>query len=227
MSRYTRTLTTVGALSLAALPLVGLAADHSDSPAVMSDPTADITDVYAWMNQDKLALVLDVPSAAMFSDAVQYVFHIDSGPAYGMADAQTMILCRFDASQRIECWLGEDDDYAIGDASDEAGLMSYNGTFRVFAGLRDDPFFFNATGFSETIATVVSAAGGLTFDEAGCPALDMATSGALVTQLMSEPGGDPAMDDFTGDVLSIVIEVDASAVTAGGPVVGVWASTHR
>lgn len=227
MKLFDRILTSVGALALAAVPFVANAADHSDSPSVMSEPTADITDVYAWMNGDKLALVMNVPRAAMWSDAVQYVLHVDSGPAYGMASTQTDILCRFDASQMIECWLGDGDDYAMGDASDEAGLMSRNGMFKVFAGPRDDPFFFNATGFTETISTVIGAAGGLTFDAAGCPALDMDTSNALVGLLMTEPDGSAAMDDFTGDVLSIVVEVDRAAVTAGGPVVGVWASTHR
>ena len=227
MTANSRLLTSVGALALALTPLTGLAADHADSPSVTADPSADITDLYAWMNGDKLALVLDVQSAAMFSDAVQYVLHIDSGAGYGSADTETSILCRFDASQQIECWLGDDDDYAKGDASSESGLTSTNGMFRVFAGMRDDPFYFNATGFGAVISTVVSAAGGLTFDAAGCPALDADTSNALVTQLMTEPGGGAAADDFNGNVLSIVIEIDKDAVTAGGPVIGVWASTHR
>lgn len=216
---------------------VSLAADHLDSPSVQAEPAADINDVYAWTSADgtKLNLVMTVfpaaTAASEFSDAVQYVFHTAShadGQAIlsGSAGDQVDIICQFDASQNISCWVG-DQDYATGDASATAGISGTQGMFRVFAGLRDDPFFFNLAGFNATVGIVVGAAAGLTFDDAGCPTVDSETSGALVGQLSSAPGGGAAEDFFAPlNTLSIVIEVDLDAVTAGGDVVSVWGSTR-
>src|SRR5205085_3071043 len=115
-----------------------------------------------------------------------------------------------------------------GDASAEGGLRSRDGKVRVFAGLRNDPFFFNLPGFRATARIVAGAAGSLTFDPAGCPALDAATSAALVGQLQTAPGGGPAVDNFARfNVLAIVVSVSKSLVTRDGPVVAVWGSTNR
>src|SRR4051812_38479448 len=74
------------ALTLAAMLTTAsaLAADHLDTPTVTSDPAADIGDLYAWTSADgrRLNLVLDIVGRR-FSDQVQYVFHVDSGAAYG------------------------------------------------------------------------------------------------------------------------------------------------
>lgn len=216
---------------LLVLPLLGQAADHIDSPAAVAEPTADITDLYAWMDSDaeNLNLVLNVaPFAAqgmVFSDAVQYVFHVGSGAGYGDVQTETEILCQFTAPPAIECWVG--DEYVAGDPNGEEGITSESGAIRVFAGLRDDPFFMEFTGFTETVSTVVSAAGDLDFDEQGCPDVPDETRTALVAQLMSGEDGADASDTFAGqNVLSLVVQVDKTLVTDGGPVLGVWASTH-
>jgi len=220
---------------LAALLFTGaaLAADHQDGAAVLTDPASDINDVFAWTSTDgtKLNLVMDVfpaaTSAAKFSNVVQYVFHTSSSPAYGTAPtAPEDILCTFDAAQTISCWGGGE--YVHGDARNAAGITSASGKLRVFAGLRDDPFFFNLDGFKATAAAVHNAAGALTFDAAGCPALDGATSNALVTQLKSKPGGGAPEDHFKAlNTLAIVIQIDRTLVTKGGSTVGVWASTNK
>jgi hypothetical protein len=210
-----------------------LAADHQDGAAVLTDPATDINDVFAWTSPDgtKVNLVLDVfpaaTTAARFSNVAQYVFHTTSSPAYGMAaGASEDILCTFDTSQVISCWGGGE--YVHGDASNTSGITSASGTLRVFAGLRDDPFFFNLDGFKATATAVHGAAGSLTFDAAGCPALDASTSNALVTQLRSAPGGGPPSDHFERlNTLAIVVQIDRSLVTRGGTTVGVWASTNK
>jgi len=108
------------------------------------------------------------------------------------------------------------------------GIATADGRFRVFAGLRDDPFFFNLAGFRETARTVAGAASSLRFDPAGCPALDAATAATLVNQLRTAPGGGPAVDNFARfNVLAIVVALDKSLVTQGGPIVAVWGSTNR
>lgn len=221
------------ALALGSLLLPGSsrAADHIDSPTAVGDASADITDLYAWMAPDanKLNLIMDVTPFAgedsKFSDAVQYVFHVNSSAGYGMPQQETTILCQFNAASDIECWAGSE--YLKGDASATVGLASSSGKMRVFAGLRDDPFFMEFSGFTNAVSTVVGAASSLTFDSEGCPAVDAATSGVLVGQLQSGIGGVAATNTFAGaNVLSLTIQIDKDLVNRGGSILGVSASTH-
>lgn len=215
--------------------LTAYAADHRDGPGVRADPAADINDVFAWMAPDasRVYLVMTVfpfaPAEARFSDSVQYVFHTASGPAFGQIGAtEVNLICTFTAAQQIACRVGDSDTVATGDASDPAGLASSDGRLRVFAGRRNDPFFFNLNGFQRATRIVAGAAGGLTFDPAGCPAVDAATSQTLVTQLRTEPDGAPATDEFAGaNGLALVAAVDKALLTGGGPILAVWASTNR
>jgi hypothetical protein len=230
MKRRLPFLVTFSAIAIAST--IASAADHIDSPAATAEPTADLTDLFAWTSPeaDKLNLVLNVnPFAgddAVFSDAVQYAFHINSSQGYGEDQTETLVLCQFPEPSRIECWVGSE--YITGDPSSAEGLTDESGSVRIFAGLRNDPFFMEFTGFTNTVKAVVNAASGLDFDLSGCPALDADTSGALVGLLQSGTDGAPASDTFAGaNVLSLVVQVDADKVSPGGPVVGVWASTHR
>lgn len=208
------------------------AADHLDGPAATADPTADITDFLAWMSPDaaNLRMTLNVvPFAgddATFSDAVGYVFHVGSAPAFGEATQETEILCAFYSATELECWLG--DEYVVGDASDPAGITSDSGGLRVFAGPRNDPFFFEFGGFGAGVAAVKAAAPSLDFDADGCPQLDEKTAGSIVELLQSNPEGGPAQDTFAGsNVMAIVVEVDVDLVNGGGPVLAAWGSTHQ
>ena len=207
------------------------AADHIDSPATIAEPAADITDLYAWMSSDasKVNLVMDIfpfaGDSAEFSTAVTYVFHVNSSAGYGMAQTETQVICQFYDVGKIECWAG--DEYVEGDASNPNGITSDGGKMRVFAGLRNDPFFMEFDGFTETVKAVEAAAPGLTFDAEGCPQLDAATSNALVAQLQHGKNGAAASDSFAGaNVLALTIQIDKSMLTGGGPLLGVWASTH-
>lgn len=209
------------------------AADHKDGPSVTADPAADITDVYAWMSPDKskVELVMDVypnaPAGAMFSNQVLYVFHLNSSATFGGTATATNIICGFDTAQTITCWVGNSE-MVSGKVTATTGITSTSGKVRVFAGLRDDPFFFNFTGFKATTAAVTAAAPTLTFDAAGCPTLDTATSNALVSQLAHGTAGAAPANDFAGqNVQSIVIEVDTALVTPGGKFLGVWGSTNQ
>jgi hypothetical protein len=210
------------------------AADHADGPAASADPSADITDVFAWMSPDatKLYLVMDLvrnaSATSQFSDSVQYVFHTTSRVKFGDPPSPEVdVICQFSTAQKIQCWAGKHT-YVTGDASGLNGITSADRKMRVFAGLRDDPFFFNLAGFKETGKDVADAASNLTFDPAGCPQLDSATAGALVTQLRTAPGGGAPVDNFAHfNVLSIAIALDKSVVAQNGPIVSVWGSTNR
>ena len=226
----------IGACVLTAGAVIGLklhAADHKDGPAVTADPAADITDVYAWMSADKskVDLVMDVypnaPAGTMFSDQVLYAFHLNSSATFGGTATSTNIICGFDTAQTITCWVGSGE-MVTGNASVTTGITSASGKTKVFAGLRDDPFFFNLTGFKATAAAVATAAPTLTFDGTGCPALDATTASTLVAQLAHGTAGAAPANDFAGqNVQSIVIEVDTALVTPGGKFLGIWASTNQ
>ncbi|HEY3817271.1 MAG TPA: DUF4331 family protein [Polyangiaceae bacterium] len=213
-------------------------ADHQDGPATTSEPPADINDVYSWMDGSNTVLAMTVyPNAmtgAQFSNNVQYVWHTTSVSAFGAAaDAGAPVpvdvIATFDASQNIHLWVGTTE-YVTGNASATTGLSSTDGKVKVYAGLRADPFFFNLDGFKQTVADVQAAAPGLmtagAFNEAGCPTLG-STAGVLQAQLASAPdGGAPANHFAAFNGLAIVVSVDKSLLTAGGPVVSVWAGTY-
>lgn len=210
------------------------AADHIDGPSASADPSADITDVFAWMSPDsnEVYLVLDVVRAAgagsRFSNQVQYVFHTTSHGGFGEPGGpEVNVICEFDAAQEVSCWVGNQA-YVHGNASATTGLVSDDGRVKVFTGLRNDPFFFNLTGFKETAKLVEEAAPHLDFDAAGCPSLSPATAAALGRQLKTQAHGAPVRDDFANfNVLAIVVALDKTLLTTTGRTLSVWASTHR
>ncbi len=213
------------------------AADHADGPAATASPAADITDVFAWMAPDhsKMYLVMDVfpfaTATAKFDTNTLYVFHTTSKASLVAATGTPLdIICRFDAAQTISCWAGSELVTGATANAPTTGIKSQSGKLTVWAGLRDDPFFFNLDGFKHMVATVKGAAPALlpTVDASGCPKVDAQTSQALVTQLKTDANGGAPKDHFAGgNVLAIVVAIDASLVTKGGATVGVWASTNK
>lgn len=204
------------------------AADHADGPATTAEPTADIDDVYAWMSPDTTDLNLvmtigrDVPASFRLSDRVQYVFHVTSRASFGAQPGpQYNIICEAEMNGQIRCWAGNDI-FLGGDASNVAGIESPDARLKIFAGVRNDPFFFNLAGFQSVARTVGTVGGSLTFDAAGCPSLDAATAGSLVGTLRT------GKDDFLGfEAFALVVSIDKSLVTRNGSIVSVWGSTHR
>jgi len=223
-----------GALALTVLSAASwaMAADHIDAPATIADPTADITDLYSWTDQGNVVFALNVTPLAMpgakFSDKVQYVIHTESAMKFGMAGEKSDIIITFDANQKASVWVG-DKGYVTGDASMVTGLASADGKFKVFAGLRADPFFFNLDGFKATVNFIDTNKAALLAgaNDAGCPTVDNVTSGAAVNSLKTTDGG-TAVDFFKKlNGLAIVVQVDKTLVTKGGPIVSVWGSTHK
>ncbi|WP_394846292.1 DUF4331 domain-containing protein [Pendulispora brunnea] len=200
------------------------ASDHLDAPSVTADPAADIADLFAWMSPDgrRVNLVMTLV-AHRFSDRLQYVFHVDSGARFGKTTASTSIACRFDAAGTAECWAG-DEDYLHGDASQPAGLEGRNQRFRVFAGLRDDPFFNNVKGARAAMNAAGNAKAKV--DAAGCPMLDEATSRAVLDAWRHTDGG-PARNFLQGwKVAALVVSVDRDVVARGGKLLAVWGGTY-
>lgn len=219
----------VSKLGLCAILVCGraLASDHLDTPTVIADPAADIADLYAWTAADghRVNLVMTVVGR-QFSDRIAYAFHVDSGAKVGATTTTTTIVCRFDLHQLAECWLG-DVDYLHGNASQPAGLDGERHRFRVFAGLRDDPFFNNVRGTRAALNVAAAAIqAGVGHDAAQCPMFDAPTSDKIFDEWKHTEGG-PAKNLLAGWKLStLVVSVDLDAVTRGGPLLGVWAGTY-
>jgi hypothetical protein len=157
------------------------ASDHLDSTAIVT--AADIGDIYAWTSSDgrRMNLIMTIVGKR-FSDGLQYVFHIDSGKRFGKTTASTSILCQFDSTNVAECWAG-DSDHVRGDASIVVGLSSERHRFRLFAGLRDDPFFNNVKGTRAAFNVASTAVNGKAeVDVAGCPEFDETTSQTIFDQ---------------------------------------------
>jgi hypothetical protein len=160
-----------------------------------------------------------------FSDRIQYTFHIDSGHHFGKTTDTTLVVCKFPKPGITECNVGAADS-ASGDASRTEGIRGRHGRFRVFTGLRDDPFFNNVKGTRAAYQVAATALRkGATVDAAGCPSFDPATSAEILKQFSHTDGG-PATNFLAGWTSSaIVVSVDLPLVTHGGKIVAVWATT--
>jgi phosphoribosylcarboxyaminoimidazole (NCAIR) mutase len=241
----------LGLLS-ALLPLPkAIASDHQDGAAVLTDPTTDINDLYAWMSSDtsKVYLALTVfPAASMssqFSNAAYYVFHTASRSGFiSMQQTPLDIICSFDnsAQQNISCWVGSSE-FVYGNANTPSGITSSDGKVTVFAGPRKDEFFFNLQGFKDLVSAVEGPpAVPITLDPNGC-ALYNATnntgsaigktggvSTATIRGLLNHTGSGtmPAVDHFASlDALAIVMSIPTSMLTTGGSLLSVWAATVK
>lgn len=203
-----------------------MASDHLDTRTVIEDPRADIGDLYAWMSPDgrRLNLVMAIVGHT-FSSQLRYIFHIDSGPRFGETTATTSIICRVQSAASVECRAGNVD-AARGNASGESGLESRNRRFRVFAGLRDDPFFNNVVGSRDAYQVAARALrSGAATDTAGCPMFDRETALGIVSAWRQSNGG-PGENFLNGwTPAALVVSIDVDVVNRGGPVLAVWGAT--
>ncbi|MBI3743209.1 MAG: DUF4331 domain-containing protein [Chloroflexi bacterium] len=202
------------------------AADHFDSPSVDEDPAADITDVYAFRSSENpanLVVALDVnpfvlPGAVArnFSPDVNYSINVDtngdlkpdatvnitfSAPAPGKP--QTFTITGLGANPIT----GQTTAPTPGKTPNPPQVTTA-GPIKVFAGLRDDPFFFDLVGFQRFLSGPFLPAAGL------------------------RPAGDKPVDTFAGfNVGSIVIELPITALTgaadANTSTIKAWVATSR
>ncbi len=214
-------MTRMGIALVLATTATARASDHLDTPAVVADPAADIGDVYGWTSSDgrQLELVMTIVGKR-FSDQVQYAFHVDSGAT------TTTILCRFDVAATAECWAG-DADYARGDASSPDGLVGKAGRFRVFAGVRDDPFFNNVKGTRAALTVAREAFAATPRDAAGCPRFAPEVV-ARVREEWRHTAGGPPTDLLAGwKTSALVVSIDLDVVRGGGPLLAIWGGTYK
>lgn len=198
---------TAGLLALLALPLLATAADHAEAPGTRADPAADIADLYVWQEGDKLVAALTfaggpvegVPTAdqsGTYDEDVVYVFHIDND---GDNVSDIRVQTRFGRDGAGDWGVQVRNLPGISGAVSgpvETTIDAGNG-LRIFAGLRDDPFFFDLEGFQATLAS-----GDLAFDSARDSFAGL-------------------------NVSAIVVEMDLDEATDGTGSANIWATTAR
>jgi hypothetical protein len=195
------------------------AADHIDTPAV-TNQTTDITDLYVFRGSDPANLVFVANSqgltspantaALKFDENTVLEFNIDKN---GDNIEDLVIQCKYDAASNKMQVYGPIAPTATGTKSKlegsvtaEVAVTAYGGTavsgtgttgIKVFAGPRDDPFFFDLNRYKAILAGTAPG--------------------------FSNPG----TDTFAGtNVLSIVLEVPKTLIGASGNI-NVWLETKK
>jgi hypothetical protein len=185
------------------------AADHLDPNTRFMElgNADDIGDIYAWVTGEgadrAVVVVLTVagPVAPMegqtasFSPDVLYGVHIDRD---GDNVADSNIWFRF-GQNSLGAWGVQVTDLpgATGTVVGPVGETITDGSAKVWAGLRDDPFFFDLQGFGTTLET-----GTLAFDSTRDSFAGL-------------------------NISSIVAEMTLDAALAGGDGLNIWATTAR
>ncbi len=195
----------LGAAALLLLTNDGVqAADHAEAPGTVADHAADLADFYLWHNDEgKLVAVMtfagkeEAGVAPTFDIDVLYGFHIDNN-ADNMADID--IWCRFGTNTAMDEWgvqcLNVPGSTGPIEGPVESNIDDGDGNM-VYAGSREDPFFFDLDGYQATLMT-----GTVMFDSAND------TFAGL-------------------NVTAIVIEMDAAAAAADGTTLQAWITTGR
>ena len=218
MKRKKLLLTTIVAALLVTGGII-YAADHIDTPAVTNQPS-DITDLYVFRGSDANNLVfvantqgLMTPTAsatAKFNENTVLEFNIDKN---GDNIEDLVIQCKYDAASNKMQVYGPVAPSATGTKSKlegnvtaEVAVTAYGaaavtatgGTgIKVFAGPRDDPFFFDLNRYKAIIAGTA-------------PGFN-----------------NPGTDTFAGtNVMSVVVEVPKSLIGAPGNI-SVWLETKK
>ncbi len=177
------------------------AADHVEAPGTMGNPAADITDFYAWHKDDgKIVAVIafagltEVGQPATYDDSVLYGIHIDNN---GDNAADENIWVRFGKNGADE-WGVKVEGLAADPVIGPVGT-TIDGPLglRVYAGLRDDPFFFDLQGYLATLDTAK-----LSFDS---------TRDSFAQT----------------NVTAIIVEISTDAAAGGSDNIAMWASTYQ
>jgi hypothetical protein len=213
------------------------ASDHQDNPLVELNPSLDMTDVYAFPGSapGRIALVLNswafltpgqTPSTS-FDPNLLYQFKIDnSGDAkedlviqvtFSGTGANQVVTVRGPVAPPVLGPMGNTISTAAPTVTGAVNtVLGTASGMQVFAGAREEPFFIDLEQFFRIIPDRKPSTGTL----GALP--DTATAGSFRTAANAV--------DFTKgfNVLSIVVELPASMLTAGGNAkLGVWGTISR
>jgi hypothetical protein len=154
--RTTRNILALGAamavLTAGAAPLLVGAADHLDSPNAKSNHALDITDIYAFDgdNSGTTVLVVDVNplagvvSGTEFATDAEYRFNIDTNGDAVADDVYTFTFGNDAPGPKQSLALSKNGSTIL---TGMTGNANNGGGAKVFAGVKEDPFFFDLAGF--------------------------------------------------------------------------------
>lgn len=152
LQRLGATLVAAAVLAVGLVPLGAGAADHLDSPTVSTNGATDLNDIYAYSSNDasKSILIATVNpgagalpnSTTSFGTGVRYNLTVDTN---GDANPDITYQLRFTAGnpQGVSIWKNGT---LWGSGKTGAPIVLKGGT-KLWAGLRDDPFFFDLDAF--------------------------------------------------------------------------------
>ncbi len=216
---------------LALLSSAAIGADHAESPGADADPAGDLADVFLFISPENSRRLVGAitfggrPAPRSRTDIIYcdpkliYVLNIGRANAAGQFTntPAIRIVARFAKSDTGRCGVQLENVPGAGgtfSGPTEVTLSSPSG-LRAFAGIRNDPFFFDAEGYNGMVAAFDSAA----------PA-----GGYLVSSFGL--GTRPRRDSFANrNISAIVFEMDldvvAPATGAARPKIQAWATTAR
>lgn len=212
-----------------------LASDHQDSPDVELNPSMDMTDFYAFpgSSSGRIALVLnswafltpaETPSTS-FDPNLLYQFKIDNTGDAKEDLVMQVVFTGTGANQTVSLY-GPIAPPVVGAMQNTLStskpvltgkvntMLGSNTGIQLFAGARSDPFFIDLEQFFRILPDRKPVTGPL----AQLPSTQSATSFR-----------NPGIDYVKGhNVLSIVVELPTSMLTAGGNTkIGLWGTISR
>lgn len=153
----TRSVLAVGAagavLIAGAAPFLVGAADHLDSPNAKANHALDLTDIYAFdgANSANTVLVMDVNPLAgnvsgthFASGGARYQFNIDRNGDFKADDVYSVTFVATGPDHKQSLMLRKNGALVLNGTTD---IANAGGGAKLYAGLRDDPFFFDLASF--------------------------------------------------------------------------------
>ena len=191
-------------IAVSACLLYVIAADHSEAPGTIADQAADIADLYVWHEGNKLITILTFAGLAPatpsqtgnYDQDVLYQVHIDNNDD---SEADINVEIRFGQNNNNDWGV------QVKNLPGLSGLISgavdtvltASDDLKVYAGLTDDPFFFDLEGLNQTLDT-----GTLSFDN----------NRDSIKGL---------------NATAIVLEMDLVAASSNSSKLNIWATTSR
>ena len=208
-----------------------IAADHAESPGADADPAGDLADVFLFVSPENNRRLVGAitfggrPAPRSRTDIVYcdpkliYVLNIGRANAAGQFTNQPVVkvVARFGKSDTGRCGVQLENVPGAGgtfSGATETILTSSTG-LRAFAGMRNDPFFFDAEGYNGMVAA---------FDSAAPPGGSLVNSFGLGTRARRDSF---ANRNITAVVFEMDLDVVAPASGGSRPKIQAWATTAR
>ncbi len=192
-------------LTIGAAPFFTSAADHLDAPIVKTEHALDITDIYAFdgANSRNTVLVMDVAplagvvSGTEFSTTGTYRFNLDTNGDF-VADAIYNVTFGAPGGRDHKQSVTVRRNGTVIASGFTGNAVQTTGGGKLFAGAKDDPFFFDLAGYLKLKDSGYTNASGLT---------------------------DAGVDFFAGtNILTIVVEVPDAWIGASA---NFWGTTYQ